>query len=313
MRRPPFRRRVAEGLIWGIGAHNSDRTPWIEGNRDLWGLSGRILIHFKLSSWMHSVRYVAAVSNLPIMIVAIVLAVIRHRMSYLIPIPVILVLISLLAAVEYRSASRLQSLWASRSQLIVERVLAGAPIRFSVFLRPFGLDGKLVPQAARWVRPDPLADDLEVQLAYALEDEAPVVSISGPADEIFGTGRASLGDREWRDVERRILSAATMILVVPGSAPSIVWEASEIIRLRLLDKCVFIMPQHNPPAMSEEEWSRTAEAMSALGLMVPPYFRDGMFFTFPADGSPGLVLTGVSWSRRRLRRILRTLNGALHS
>lgn len=185
----------------------------------------------------------------------------------------------------------------------VEETLAADPRQEVLLLRSFQ-DDSLVIRMHRTARHSPIEmasaqpfDRFEELLAWALWRIGPVVAIGQPTTEKYlqplGAAREFYSDDDWqRGAEARMKSSSVIVFVV-GRSPGLWWEVSNVQRLNLVAKCLFVFP----PVDYEELRERLHVLAAALGMSpqelpaVDAVGRRLIGLHFDENGSP--VLIGV--------------------
>ncbi len=181
-----------------------------------------------------------------------------------------------------------------RALLLSRRLAAGKSVDpFSLYLRPFVSTGLLRtrPRTRNYATPSGLwqnADtELETLLADCLSDSAPLYALGKPGEHV-GAGRLLLDESRWQEAVKRLSAAAPLIFVVPSHLVGTKWEIELIKDKQYFSKTIFIMPYAVEDVTRKldvpGEWQKTREAMNPLGLTLPEFSKDGMFFTLDKEG-----------------------------
>ena len=199
-----------------------------------------------------------------------------------------------------------------RADRIADALRAGAcDEEFCLFLRSFSYDGAMTrrvslraPSFMNYSATRSVVMDLEDVFSVAWDDlRLPLVALGEPGAR-FGSAQIQSDDKTWKELASRAMDEATVIMMTPGASVGTLWEADYIVRNRLLEKCLFLMPPHSDEADWAGHWDRVLTAGFKWSL--PPYTPDGMLFRNKGDGS-------IEWSDRlprhpsieRIRGLLR--------
>ena len=163
---------------------------------------------------------------------------------------------------------------------------------FSLYLRGFATTGKM-PTV---IEMHPMSQsggegllDFEAVLAKTLEPIAPLVALGRPGEQI-GAGRVHCDDDQWQENLVLLAGSAQYIFVVPTDSPGTMWEIDFLVRMKLLQKCFFLMPPRKSKT-DKEEWRRTVARAQQSGVCLRAYKHKGMIFTIREDGTPGRTRT----------------------
>lgn len=183
--------------------------------------------------------------------------------------------------------------------------LGGRP--FILYLRPFFSTGRLGAIPFDSVLSAPI--DLETRLADAVAPWGPLITLGKPG-EAKGSGRKQVADEEWMNIVELACDAADSIFLIPAFQGGIMWEVELLVRKKLLDRVVFILPPTAEP-FGMEWWKQTSAAMRSAGLSVParPAANRGALFVLESGGKIAASLrfhraSGIGSLRRHLRRLI---------
>lgn len=239
----------------------------------------------------------------------------------------------LFAEVALRLARNRRKTLAERSSTeattLANRLGSGEQIEpFMLYLRPFYADRIVIKNPARllrWVIPLHLADDTinwEFRTIRRIEKSIRVIALGDPRASP-GADRISVSDHAWR--ARFVLLAlfADAIAIYPSVRGSSLWELEWLKQNSLLDKCIFIIPDH-----FEHLAGRDGETLEALHLLFKTLnieypgsiFGGGCIFVVNSDGSIRQRYGGAeigSWyvahAVIRLMRLVKTSNRPVFS
>lgn len=148
--------------------------------------------------------------------------------------------------------------------------------------------------------------ELESLLASAMRDThtIPLIGLGHPGEH-FGSGRIRTEDKSWQYLAEQLIRCAEVIFAVPGDSPGTLWELQHLKETGRLWKTILLMPPETPDADWPMAWRNTKLACASIGLMLPDYEKQGMFFALGDDGTQKLKRS----LPRRLRpvAVLRTL------
>ena len=173
------------------------------------------------------------------------------------------------------------------AQAVVETVLAGGEAEaFFLYLRPFAVTGVLEATArSRSTMPNLDGSweetvELESVVAEALLPMGPLVALGQPGEH-FGAGRTAVQDEDWHQVVEGLMRQAQVILLIPSDRPGTLWEVRRILDLGFLSKTVMIM---QPGQRWTSPWAAARREIAELGVELPPFFPEGMFFVAQDNG-----------------------------
>ena len=149
------------------------------------------------------------------------------------------------------------------------------PEEFGLYLRPFGLTGKLEVGGV----------DLETAFAYALAPFLPLIALGRPGEAI-GAGRIQTRDEMWQADILRLLDAASFILLIPSHRQGTLWEIDRLKERCLFGKTILVMPPELriEDCRYSEIWSRAVKALDENGVYLPEHFSQGLLFQLDDRG-----------------------------
>lgn len=155
---------------------------------------------------------------------------------------------------------------------------------YTLYLRSFKYSDKL-PIQIQWGVKYPLLskllyyklgmrlnNDLEANLAYALDTTFPLVSIGNTLN--IGSGKPVV-HKKWQVEFAKLVKYTKTIFIVPFYTESTFWEISTLIKNNLIEICVFIMPPGK-----KKEWQKSINEYKKIGLLLPEYQKNGLVFTY---------------------------------
>ncbi len=192
-----------------------------------------------------------------------------------------------------RSFQHTQKLRDKRANLVVK---GRSDFPYVVYLRSFSQ-----PTDADWAR------ELDSIITRVFEPKEILITLESghdqepirPGNQVFedgvrvgylGAGRIQVENEDWEKVVIRLLQGASLILMIPASGTGILFETEWIMTHGLSNKMIFIMP---PSPMMEiicnreagqQEWSKTTETFSRVGIELPNYSLTGMLFSVGRKG-----------------------------
>jgi hypothetical protein len=181
-----------------------------------------------------------------------------------------------------------QRLRDQRASEILTALKEGQPNRsFSLYLRGFTTTGKM-PTVIEMDSMSRSGEegflDFEAVLAKTLEPIAPLVALGRPGEQI-GAGRVPCDDDQWQENLVLLAGSAQYIFVLPTDSPGTMWEIDFLVRMKLFQKCFFLMPPRKSKT-DKEEWRRTVARAQQSGIYLRAYKHKGMIFTIREDGTP---------------------------
>jgi len=190
------------------------------------------------------------------------------------------------AAVQKRLDTGTQA-WLAKVRELVE---AGRAVpAFTLYLRPFEVsDGSVAQHVENFHGFSPVFEStgLEQDLAAAVAPSAPLVSMGRPS--VLGGRHVTTEDTQWQLELQFLVKHARMVLVVPWSRDSVLWEIQHLVDNQLLERAVFVMA---PAAYSAGHdlgrgWDDAALALREMGVNLPPYDPAGALIMCPSSGPP---------------------------
>ncbi|MBK7673326.1 MAG: hypothetical protein IPJ27_00355 [Candidatus Accumulibacter sp.] len=195
--------------------------------------------------------------------------------------------------VQLKGRSCLTAYRDARARLIYERIANGEQVNGDTFLylRPFHSTMNLTvsnPRAQSSGTLESLAEDrvveLESVLRTSLDPFGTLVGLGLPG-ESEGAGRILTTEENWRAAFQKLAEAARLLILLPSSRPGTLEEIIYLLRNGLLGKTLFIMPSNTMSAYdAKNEWTKTANTLSELGLHLPAYSAEGRILAFRANG-----------------------------
>ena len=92
-------------------------------------------------------------------------------------------------------------------------------------------------------------------------------------------------EEEWYSTFKVLASAAELLLIIPYAYKGTRRELKWIMKNDRLNRCIFIMPESvGGGHWNEDEWRKGMEAVSKLGIKLPPYDHYGMLFKVTQAG-----------------------------
>lgn len=142
-------------------------------------------------------------------------------------------------------------------------------------------------------------------IAWALWRHGPVLAVGQPGTILqpLGAARDYYGDDEWQEAVHARTGEASLIVLVVGRSPGLMWEIEQLRRKGLLGKTLFVLP----PVPLDELAPRMLTLASALSMKVealdPGDHRFPLVLQFEIDGTPRLVVSGGRDDRSYLAAI----------
>jgi len=171
--------------------------------------------------------------------------------------------------------------------------------KFLLYLRPFSYDRQGVERNSEkpwWF----ISSNLyEAKLTFLIEKYCPVLGVmrdpstyDGYPNLItahghynsFGAGRLIFNDEDWKENISIFIKSSTAILIVLFSSSGILWELEFILKMKIFNKCVFIIYPKNDEYYSRDSWNKTSISLNHFGISVPPFHKKGWIFTIGDDG-----------------------------
>jgi hypothetical protein len=202
----------------------------------------------------------------------------------------------------------------ARAQALLASIHTGAHDRpIVLFLRPFD------PQRGWMVRvaisKDPTKSgiqlfeneftrfDLDGWVGELASPETKILKVSDRIDAEGGSVR--LDAATWQQEVLTLIRAAHGILFLPGVAPGILWEATQIKAEARLDITTIIMPYGDVPDGHERLlWERFQAEYGNLGFQLPPYDPAGMLIHLTAGGACSRTMPIINSTRDECRRFI---------
>jgi hypothetical protein len=159
-------------------------------------------------------------------------------------------------------------------------------VLFALFLRSFQQDGRLFIAGI----------DFEAVLVYSIGQLCDVVAL-GNAEERLGAARLQVGNEEWQKRVVNLAHQAALIFMLPHNTPGVIWEIQYLLKAKLADKVVFIMPpsdfskksflmhQEGQKDSIQDMWADLSENEALSGIEIPPYSPKGGIFTLHSNGA----------------------------
>ena len=178
-----------------------------------------------------------------------------------------------------------------RALAILERLSRGDIPKYSVYLRPFAITGKVIVKHQEY-QSGPVSEvdkervrDLEMLFSQALDRYEPMIALGLPGESI-GAGRIQTDDQTWIDTISLMIQHSKLLILVPSSNPGTLHEIAMISSNHWLDKTVFIMP---PTALDsrldyQPSWEAAVKSCRAFGLSMPHYYCGGGLFRLNSAG-----------------------------
>ena len=202
----------------------------------------------------------------------------------------------------------------ARARALLASIHAGAhdtPI--VLFLRPFD------PQRGWMVRvaisKDPAKSgiqlfdneftrfDLDGWVSELASPETQILKVSDRIDTAGGSVRFDA--ETWQAQVLALIRAADAILFLPGIAPGILWEATQIKTEGKLDITTIIMPYGEAPDGHERVlWEQFQAEYGKLGFQLPPYDPAGMLIHLAADGGCSRTMPIINSTADECRRFV---------
>ena len=198
-----------------------------------------------------------------------------------------------------RSMFAKQVLWALEDQK--------PPPPFSVFLRPFAADSRLLThELGKSYGPSTVFLSRFVQfeelLANAVAKDFPLIGLGEDTDFPSG-GRLRVRDAEWKETVMLLLQHATLIVIIPSQHEGTYWEACMLRDAGLLRTAVFIMPPRLVGGTSypiADEWKTMRSMYVEAGIQIPEYSPSGALFRTVEGTVTGVG--GILLSSEKLRQ-----------
>jgi hypothetical protein len=192
-----------------------------------------------------------------------------------------------------------------------------SPAPYTVYLRPFASTGEIsdigvgAPTAGAGANFAGVQIELEEQIERALRPLGRLVALGQPLEHI-GAGRIPVGEEEWRDAIRLLLSKARLIVMLPSASMGTLEEVTMLIDTGLIERTVLIDPpnlRRSRKFNQAAEWDRVREAFSARGFSIPDDSRAGLLLFFGAERAPKLKerldIDAEDRVERLFRRVIR--------
>lgn len=169
---------------------------------------------------------------------------------------------SLLANAFLRMARR-------RIRLSIDELTATDPRRPVLFLRAFRDDRAVLPAPRQTLMGRVLAAGVPKQtLDELLLDEGtlygPVVALGNPQEPTppYGAARGYFSNESWQQAVGRLASDALAIVVSVDDTDAIWWEIAHIVRAKLVQKTLFLLPPHIDSRESARIFRKVGELLS---------------------------------------------------
>ena len=209
------------------------------------------------------------------------------------------------ARISYLDDKRKQCLRNLQVQKIIDDVFdERKDIRheFALYLRSFEIDGKLIIDKSDRLK-DPFnifnldnydrlgADTIERVVGDAVWETYPTVAIGLTSFDVSGVGQVELLE-QWQKKVKILISHSALVAIIPSVSEGIVWEISTIVDLRMLEKCIFIMPsisffqdlgrvRNSEKGDCANAWESTQRVLQTrLDIDIPEYKEAGATFRF---------------------------------
>ena len=158
-----------------------------------------------------------------------------------------------------------------------------------LYLRPFRSDyttTKEIFHRSEWITE-------EEQLADVLRPFGELVAIGRPGESLPTPGAARIyaSDAEWRDVVKRQMQTARLVVIMAAVGENVLWELTQAIRTLEPQKLLILVLKMK----AKEYESFRTEASPILGVSLParaPSWRFGRvsgFISFAADWKPSFL------------------------
>ena len=249
--------------------------------------------------------------------------------------------------------AQLQELRNAHAQELAESVEQARNVeRFGLYLRPFFTTNKLpvtpeLPNRMAYrIADKPYAPilptntdhaDYEDVFRRALGDECPLIAVGGIDDIPQGVGRLVVEEAGWRDEVARLISRASIIVLIPFARPGTWWEFQFILSSDAVTRTAFLMPEDPlaipsdipipiekdaPPVRhivlgntdtryfhTPDEWRNAVIAAQRVGIELPHWAMGGALFTIqPSSRSVGWIdPLVISLSEDRVTYVAETL------
>jgi tetratricopeptide (TPR) repeat protein len=162
-----------------------------------------------------------------------------------------------------------------------------------LFLRPFLTAGSLMlssqftgPEsfAVQFkTEPDPIT--LESALYRVLGEHLSFSSIAGRSDGLGATRIFIIGGDGWQSMVLSEFDTAEVIMMIPQDSPGVRWEINTLLERKLLARTLFVMPPECHDFDVQALWEKAGSLMSDLGLILPQWQANGLFFQLSEEGS----------------------------
>lgn len=195
------------------------------------------------------------------------------------------------------------------------------PPHYTVYLRPFASTGEISDVSIT----SPLAGalglslggeelELEGQMERAVRPLGPLIALGQPLEHI-GAGRIFVGEDEWREAIKLLLSKARLIIMLPSARHGTLEEIEMIIDTGLIDRAVMIDPPNvnsSKKFNQPEEWTKVRDAFAKRGFTVPEDSHTGLLLFFGEQREPKfkerLDIDAEDRVERIFRRVIRFRN-----
>ena len=140
-----------------------------------------------------------------------------------------------------------------------EQVLASDPRPPVAYLRSFGIDNQFIVTQGRRGRLAAMLNyaasvSPEQEMAFIMERIGPVIAIGRPGERLpeLGAARLYVGDDEWKEVVRKFMHDAAVIVIRAGETAGLWWEIEEALE-RCPPQRVMIVALGPPAALEAFE------------------------------------------------------------
>lgn len=194
-----------------------------------------------------------------------------------------------------------------------------------LYLRPFELDARNVLQLlvgasagilvylnlldrgwiALGILPVVLKISKEQDFKEALAPLGDFIAFGRPGERLqpVGASRLYLKD-SWQDEITRYMTRARLVIVRPGSSPSILWEVSQVLRTVPPERIVFYLRFRGRGKRKERDYEVFRYCVRAhLGVKLPDRLGEARYLVFDARGRPHFIREANRPSER-VRRFL---------
>lgn len=186
---------------------------------------------------------------------------------------------------------------------------------FALYLRPFYIDDNIsISTGARsmsFLFSD-LIINFEDMLTQAVDPILPVVALGREARN-FGPGQAPTTDEDWRAVALTLMQQARLIIAVPITEPSTIWELRQLVQGKFIDKTVFVVPpminktSHfsskilNSTRSLDELYLHSSRVLRYEGLDLPVMPSNGGIFWYQSQNLTRPTLVTYLFSKKGIR------------